>query len=185
MRPSAHGDVVHSRPIAINFGPDDNPRSSCSTAATTASCVLSMATAVRGRRRAAGRSTGRSCRRSSWLDQAAVRPEPFGQLQGNTTSRPDAAAETVRHRRSDHAVQGNGPCLGLRGHASRRARGLCFRRHRLVGNDADGPHLDVENGLPESCERHGLRRRPRGMGQAWSSPKVSRLPVTAPAPRHC
>ncbi len=26
MRPSAHGDVVHSRPIAINFGTDAAPK---------------------------------------------------------------------------------------------------------------------------------------------------------------
>ena len=46
MRPSVHGDVVHSRPVAINFGSrrGDPARWSCSTAATTASCAPSTAT---------------------------------------------------------------------------------------------------------------------------------------------
>ena len=44
MRPSVHGDVVHSRPVAINFGTDAAPRSWCSTAAMTVCCAPSTAT---------------------------------------------------------------------------------------------------------------------------------------------
>ena len=48
MRPSVHGDVVHSRPVAINFGTDIRPRWWCSTATMAARCMPSTATGMAG-----------------------------------------------------------------------------------------------------------------------------------------
>ncbi len=132
MRPSAHGDVVHSRPIAINFGPDDNPRVVVFYGGNDG-----VLRAVNGNRSAA--VGGVPAGGEYW---AFMPPEFFGSIKrlydqspsvnykGNTVTTPTPLPKPygidgpiTLSKETDHAWV-------FAGDASRRACRLCVRRHR-------------------------------------------------------
>ena len=104
MRPSAHGDVVHSRPVAVNYGTDASPKVVVFYAGNDG--VLK---AINGNRTASIGSVAAGKEIWSFVPpeffaqyQAAARQQHADQLQGQPDDVADAAAEALRHGRRHH-----------------------------------------------------------------------------------
>ena len=105
MRPSAHGDVIHSRPIAINYGTDASPKVVVFYGGNDG-----VLRAVNGNRTAnigtggnavPARRSGRSCRRSSTRrSSGCATTRRTINFTGHDGDVADTAAEAVRHGRT-------------------------------------------------------------------------------------
>ena len=136
------------------------PRSWCSTAATTACCAPSTATART--ERAADRQR---CRRQRDVGvhgagvlrahQAAARQYDSDQFLRQHVHLAGTAAQALRHRRTAHLLQERKQPVVVRGDAPGRTDDLCFRC-------LDDPHQPVEpdpqvaDRLPQHGQQHGL-----------------------------
>ena len=168
-RPTVHGEVVHSRPLAINYG-----------VSATGDDVVVFYGAGDGMLRAVnGNQVGSGAGDELW---AFIAPEHWSKLNRvridsprisypdiADRAHPDTAAQELflrrRHRRLPGAQQQRGDAdLDLPRDAPRRHRGLRVRRQQQARpGRAAAPDVEVQ------------RRRQPAMGQSWSTPLAIRV----------
>ncbi len=186
MRSSAHGDVVHSRPVALNFGTDADAQVVVFYGGNDG-----VLRAINGNR--AGAFDGVNPGKEIW---SFVPPEFYGSIKrlrdnnvtisfkGNDSRRPRAAAEALRHGRPDHGLREE---LPLRRHAPRWAGPVCLQHQQYRGYAGaqpaiapEAPRLLWKVGCPNNLAYQtepttgGFARRQlhggfEDMGQTWSS----------------
>jgi type IV pilus assembly protein PilY1 len=175
MRQSAHGDVVHSRPVAINFGPDTSPRVVVIYGGNDG-----ILRAVNGNRSTSVGSVGPG--QEYW---AFMPPEFYPQikrLRDNTTS--------VSYKNTDMSLvpTPQPKPYGMDGPITldkQTAHTWFFTGMRRGGRvlyafDATGlgattptdPTLMWKKGCPNLADDTGCTTGLDGLGQTWSAPKV-------------
>ncbi len=174
MRPSAHGDVVHSRPIALDFGTTRRQRQvdfAESKVVVFYGGNDGILRAINGnrdddlrRRDRRARKSGRSCRRSSTARSSACATTTRRSTSGATPNEDDdpttthagAAAQALRHGRPDHCLQEAARCyVGMR-RGGRALYAFNIDQHRGQSRRRAGvapvePRLLWKVGCPTTC----------------------------------
>ena len=164
MRPSAHGDVVHSRPVAIDFR--GNPAIDPAKVVVFYGGNDGVLRAINGNRSVNIGSV--TAGKEMW---AFTPPEFYPQIKrlrdnntqisfkGNPTTSPTPLPKPYGMDGCDHRLQQQ---LALRRHAARRTGPVCVRRIGLRPRVPDGADAEVEEGVPQPGGRyrllHGLHR---------------------------
>ena len=157
-RPSFHGDVVHSRPVAINYRHrTPRPKSSCSTAATTACCAPSTATAEptasdrrhRRRRRDVGLHGARVLRQIKRLRDNTM-PINFSATRRRRRASPSRTASTGRSPRIRDGS--NSGCSRRMRRGGRRSMRSMSRRSTQT---RQSPTLKWRKGCPNQADDTG------------------------------
>ena len=132
MRPSAHGDVLHSRPVALNFGTAGSPQVVVFYGGNDG--VLraingNRATAIGSKSPPAARS-GLSCAPEFYTQIKRLRDNstPIN-FTGSPAPPPAPRAQALWLRRTDHGLPGREQRLGVREHAPRRPGPVRLQRH--------------------------------------------------------
>jgi len=169
MRPSTHGDVVHSRPVAINYGTDATPQVVVFYGGNDG-----ILRAVNG-----NRSTNLGTAAPGQEIWSFVAPEFYGKIKriyenevsinfpGNTASIPAPAAK-------DYGVDGpvtayrNGSTAWLYATMRRGGRTIYAFDVSSVAN----PTLKWRLGCPNASNDTGCSTGFSGIGQTWTTPKI-------------
>ena len=174
-RPSFHGDVVHSRPVAINMGTDASPEVVVFYGGNDG-----VLRAINGNRDRPSHRQRRRRRRDVGLHAARVLSRTSSGCAttrrrsiSSATHFAVAAAEAVRRRRADRPRYRSATAtLWLyASHAPGRPDDLCLRR-------LDDPHhpssptLKWRKGCPNLANDTGCTPGFEEIGQTWSAPKV-------------
>ena len=175
MRPSAHGDVVHSRPIAINYGTDATPKVVVYYAGNDG-----VLRAINGNRSAAIGSVGAG--REIW---SFVPPEFFSSItrikdnnvqisyKGNPTTTPTPQPKPYGMDGPITTYQNNSLYVGMR-RGGRVYYG--FNMTNIVRDPAQGgpvaPRLLWKIGCPLQSSDTDCQSDYQGIGQTWSAAKV-------------
>jgi len=185
MRPSAHGDVVHSRPIAINYGGDDTTLTTPSTADDPKVVVYyggneGVLRAINGNRAS---SIGSVVAGSEiW---SFVPPEFFSSItrikdnnvqisfQGNPTTTPAPRPKPYGMDGPITAYQNNSLYVGMR----RGGRALyAFNVTNIVRDAAAGgpvaPRLLWKIGCPYLTSDTDCQTEYQDIGQTWSAARI-------------
>lgn len=171
MRPSAHGDVVHSRPVAINYGTDATP-----------SVVVfyggndGMLRAINGNRTASIGSTTAGSELWSF-----VAPEFYPKIKriyDNTTtiSFPGHTTGTPTPQPKDYGVDGT---IAAYQDASRAWIFASLRRggravYAMNVTNPASPILKWKIGCPNQSNDSGCSSGISGIGQTWSAPQTAK-----------
>ncbi|UUZ48421.1 hypothetical protein LP420_37455 [Massilia sp. B-10] len=178
MRPSSHGDVIHSNPLAMSYSTSDP---AAPDVVVYYGSNDGMLHAINGNqtRNIASTTPGKEL----W---AFMPPEFFGNIKRLYTNSErinialplpqvaHSAPETVRGGRPDHGLQEQHQRLAVRFHAPRRPRPVCVQRDQQGGTVAQ-----VARRLPDR-QRHRLHHRRRRHGPdlvGRASGPCGRLPV--------
>ena len=168
MRPSAHGDVVHSRPVAVNYGTDAAPKVVVFYAGNDG--VLK---AINGNRTASIGSV--TAGKEIW---SFVPPEFFGNIKrlrdnntqisfkGNPTTSPTPLPKPYGMDGAITDLQQHEP---LRRNEAWRSCALRVQRHEHRGRYAAGSAAALEAGLPGQPHGHGRGGRHRLLGRLLGS----------------
>ena len=172
-RPSAHGDVVHSRPVAVNFGTDASPQVVVFYGGNDG-----VLRAVNGNRSTAIGTTPAG--QELW---SFVPPEFFGQIKrlrdndvqisytGNTTTDPmpqpkpyglDGSITAYRH----------GSVTWVYATARRGGRVVYAFDMSTINTDTSSPRILWKIGCPNLTDDTGCTSGFSDIGQTWSAPKV-------------
>jgi len=176
MRPSAHGDVVHSRPVAINYGTDAVPKVVVFYGGNDG-----VLRAVNGNRQAAiGTSPSRAAGDEMW---SFVPPEFFGRikrLRDNTMPiRFTGSIEPPVRGPKPYGM--DGPIVGYTNagdtwiFTAMRRGGRVLYAFDVSGIAEDtpvAPTLKWRRGCPNLSNDDGCSSDYEGLGQTWSEPKV-------------
>jgi type IV pilus assembly protein PilY1 len=182
MRPSSHGDVVHSRPIAVNYGTDASP-----------SIVVyyggndGMLRAVNGNRGdVTSASTGSiTSAGNTYLagDElwAFVPPESYGILSRLRTNGPAISTPTNSTNLSTQKQYGvDGPVTAFQGTIGTNSKVYVYSTMRRGGRviyafdttTPGAPSLLWKQGCPDLGDDTGCTTGYSGIGQTWSSLKT-------------
>lgn len=181
MRPSVHGDVVHSRPVAINFGSD---------AAGSRKVMLfyggndGMLRAVNGNRPDLDNTDigGKAPGQELW---SFVPPEfyaKFKRLKDNTTliaypGQPAVTPPAPTPIRKDYAMDGPVAAYKVGAtsawvYAAMRRGGRNLYAFNVPAATPESPTLLWRSGCPDPIGTTGCTTGLEGIGQTWSTPKV-------------
>lgn len=177
MRPSVHGDVVHSRPVAINYGTDAAPQVVVFYGGNDG-----VLRAVNGNRdlKLDGTASlsigGKTPGNEIW---SFVPPEFYSKIKrirDNTTtiSFPTHTTGTPTPQPKDYGF--DGPVSAYKDATSTSIFAAMRRGGRVLYafnvTTADAPALKWKIGCPNSSDDIGCTSGFTGLGQTWSSPKV-------------
>ncbi|NJD32780.1 MAG: pilus assembly protein PilY [Gammaproteobacteria bacterium] len=174
MRPSAHGDVVHSRPVAINFGTDASPKVVVFYAGNEG-----VLRAVNG-----NRSTNIGTVTPGKELWAFVPPEFYGQIkrlrdnstqinfQGNPTTTPTPLPKPYGMDGAITSYNNTSLFVGMR----RGGRALyAFNITDIAAATPVAPRLLWKRGCPNLANDTGCSAGFSGIGQTWSAAKVMKV----------
>jgi type IV pilus assembly protein PilY1 len=171
MRPSSHGDVVHSRPVAINFGTEASPN------------VVVFYGGNDGVLRAInGNRSGASAGRELW---SFIPPEFYAsikRLRDNTPriSYPGITAGTPTPKPKDYGL--DGPITAFRGNIGVLEKTFIYAGMRRGGRALyafdvsipGSPSLKWKKGCPNLDNDTGCTSGFEAIGQTWSSVQVTK-----------
>lgn len=169
MRPSAHGDVVHSRPVAVNYGTDAIPQVVVFYGGNDG-----MLRAVNG-----NRSSGIGTIPAGGEIWSFVPPEFYGKIKriyDNTVSIsfPGNSVESPQPLPKDYGVDGpvaaykNGSSVWLYSSMRRGGRTMYAFDVSSISN----PSLKWSIGCPNGSNDTGCASGFSGIGQTWATPKI-------------
>ena len=174
MRPSTHGDVVHSRPVAVNFGTDDEPQ-----VVVFYGTNDGMLRAINGNRSAA--IAGVAAGNELW---SFVAPEFYGSIKRlKDNSVPISFKNAVTPPVREPKPYGfDGPIAAVQDagdtwvYAAMRRGGRFFYGFDVseITADPDNVTLKWKRGCPASDTDTNCSSGFEGLGQTWSSPRVIR-----------
>jgi type IV pilus assembly protein PilY1 len=170
MRPSAHGDVVHSRPVAINYGTETSPN------------VVVFYGGNDGVLRAInGNRSGATAGRELW---SFIPPEFYAnikRLRDNTTriSYPGIPAGSPTPKPKDYGI--DGPISAFRGKIGLSDKTFIYAGMRRGGRaiyafdvtNPSSPSLKWKKGCPNLDNDTGCTADFEAIGQTWSSAIVT------------
>lgn len=170
MRPSSHGDVVHSRPVAINYGTEASPN------------VVVFYGGNDGALRAInGNRSGASAGSELW---SFIPPEFYPnvkRLRDNTTriSYPGISAGTPTPKPKDYGL--DGPITAFRGTIGATDKTFIYAGMRRGGRaiyafdvtTPSSPVLKWKKGCPNLDNDTGCTTGFENIGQTWSSAQVT------------
>lgn len=171
MRQSAHGDVVHSRPIAINYGTDISPQVVVFYGGNDG-----VLRAINGNRSTSiGSVTAGS---ELW---AFVAPELFGnikRLRDNTTPISFTGSTTAGALPKPYGF--DGPVTGFQGSIGGTSKVFVYATMRRGGRvmyafdvtNPANPSLKWKKGCPNAANDDDCTTGFTGIGQTWSAPKT-------------
>ncbi len=175
MRPSLHGDVVHSRPVALNFGTDLAPSIVVFYGANDG-----MLRAVNGNRSASITSGGSTfvAGQELWAFAAPESFPLFKQIYDNSTQikNPNVPAGTPKPYGMDGPITAwqNGSSAWLFATMRRGGRALYAFDVSTPGSPSLKWRVGCPNNFPSSgtVDDTGCSTGFSGMGQTWSAPKI-------------
>ncbi|HUP92030.1 MAG TPA: PilC/PilY family type IV pilus protein [Solimonas sp.] len=171
VRPSAHGDVVHSRPVALNFGPDANPKVGIFYGGNDG-----VFRTVNGNRTNAIGTVPAGAPLFEF-----VPPEFFGSVKRLVDNSPVVGLPGVIGG-TPKPYGMDGPVIGYDAGASRFIYATMRRGGRAMyafGVDSANPatvSLKWKRGCPNQGDDTGCTAGLTGFGQTWASPTVTKIP---------
>ena len=173
MRPSVHGDVVHSRPVAINYGNDDAPAVVVFYGANDG-----LLRAVNGNRSAAIGAHAAGAELWSF-----VPPEfdmHFKRLRDNTTTISYRGNTATSPAPQPKPYGFDGPVTAWQDdshvwlYATMRRGGRVLYAFDVsnIASDPASPSLKWKRGCPNAGDDTGCSTGFEGLGQTWSQPKL-------------
>ncbi|MDM0080868.1 PilC/PilY family type IV pilus protein [Variovorax sp. J31P179] len=177
MRPSVHGDVVHSRPVALNYGTDASPQVVVFYGGNDG-----VLRAVNGNRTAA--INGNAAGSELWSFMPPEFYGSLGRLYGNSPqiSYPGLVTVASAPAPQPKAYGMDGPVAGYQspgGNSIWVYAGMRRGGRSIYAFDASNmtkPTLKWRLGCPNASDDTGCSTGASGIGQTWSVPKV----LTAP-----
>jgi type IV pilus assembly protein PilY1 len=189
MRPSAHGDVIHSRPVAVNYGTDATPQVVVFYGGNDG-----VLRAINGNREYSGTGTDNSAINGVAAGQeiwSFVAPEFFTSIKRLKTNSPkvqfvmlddlpeysDADATNDPLPKS-YGLDGTvvaykyGTSTWIYSTARRGGRVVYAFDVSSIHTDASSPRLLWKVGCPNLANDTGCTTGFTGIGQTWSAPKI-------------
>jgi type IV pilus assembly protein PilY1 len=182
MRPSAHGDVVHSRPIAINYGSDSSPSIVVYYGANDG-----ILRAVNGNRGSATSSTAGDITSGGVTYHAGdeiwsfIPPESYGIVSRLRSDSPAISTPATNSNLSTQKQYGvDGPVTAFQGTVSGVSKVYIFSTMRRGGRviyafdvtTPAAPTLLWKKGCPNLSNDTDCSTDYSGIGQTWSSLKT-------------
>lgn len=171
MRPSAHGDVVHSRPVAVNYANSD-------TAAPEVVVFYGandgMLRAVNGNRDGGGQIAGKAPGQEIW---SFVAPEHYGLFSRLRSNTPIIKYPSVTSTSAQPKAYGfDGPMTAYKDGSDIWLYATMRRGGRMlyafdVSNPA-APSLKWRIGCPSQSTDDGCTTGFSGIGQTWAVPTI-------------
>lgn len=178
MRPSVHGDVIHSRPVAINYGTDVSPQVVVFYGGNDGTLR-----AVAGNRTAAA-STGAAAGSELW---SFMPPEFYGSIKRLYDNSPRVNYPNLLQPTGDPTPQPkpygmDGPVTAYQSsdgttawiYASMRRGGRSI--YAFDVSTMGSPTIKWRRGCPNSGDDTSCTTGMSGIGQTWSPPKVFLAP---------
>ena len=167
MRPSAHGDVVHSRPIAINFGTDAIPKVVVFYGGNDG-----VLRAINGNRSAAFNSVAAGAELWSF-----VPPEFYSKIQRRYDNTPAVNTPSVLGSANNKDYGMDGPVTGYVDPDDATKPAWIYAAMRRGGRalyafSVDRSTLAVTAKWKNGCDSAGCMTGFAEMGQSWASPSI-------------